>query len=141
MKVTLLLADAAQVADGKLYILGGGWSVMGPQPMPFAIAIKVEVPWDQANRKHNWRLALVDADGHPVLVPAGGGGEKRPLEVGGVFEVGRAPGLPAGTPIDLPLALSFAPVPLAPGRRFVWQFEVDGRVEEDWHLAFITRAR
>lgn len=29
MKVTMLLADAATVAEGKLYILGGGWSVTG----------------------------------------------------------------------------------------------------------------
>lgn len=27
MRVTMLLADAAQVAEGKLYILGGGWDV------------------------------------------------------------------------------------------------------------------
>ena len=27
MKVMLMLCDSAQVADGKLYILGGGWSI------------------------------------------------------------------------------------------------------------------
>ncbi|HYT79952.1 MAG TPA: sigma factor [Actinomycetota bacterium] len=30
LKVTMMLADAAEVADGKLFILGGGWSVTGP---------------------------------------------------------------------------------------------------------------
>ena len=29
-KVTMMLADAAQAVEGKLYILGGGWSVTGP---------------------------------------------------------------------------------------------------------------
>ena len=36
MKATLLLADAAQAAEGKLYVLGGGWSVTGPGPAPMA---------------------------------------------------------------------------------------------------------
>ena len=40
MKVTLMLADAAQVSEGKLHILGGGWSVTGP-PAPSAIALLV----------------------------------------------------------------------------------------------------
>ena len=44
MKVTMLLADAAQAVNGKLYILGGGWSVAGPDPTPMAIALKMEVP-------------------------------------------------------------------------------------------------
>jgi len=26
----MMLADAAQAVNGKLYIMGGGWSVMGP---------------------------------------------------------------------------------------------------------------
>jgi len=30
MKVTMLLADAASVADGNLDILGGGWNSTGP---------------------------------------------------------------------------------------------------------------
>jgi hypothetical protein len=29
MRVTMMLADAAQVSEGKLYILGGGWSIAG----------------------------------------------------------------------------------------------------------------
>ena len=43
MKVTMMLADSAQVAGGKLYILGGGWSITGPMPCPSAIAVIVVV--------------------------------------------------------------------------------------------------
>ncbi len=32
MRVTMILADAAQVVDNNSYILGGGWSVTGPGP-------------------------------------------------------------------------------------------------------------
>jgi hypothetical protein len=31
MKVTMMRADAVQAVAGKLYILGGGWSVTGPE--------------------------------------------------------------------------------------------------------------
>src|SRR4029450_7500344 len=99
MRVTILLADSAQVAAGKLYILGGGWSITGPEPAPGALAIKIEVPWNESNRRHRLRLALLDADGHPVMAPGEPGG---PLEIIGDFEVGRPPGLMPGTPIDLP---------------------------------------
>ncbi|HEX6654712.1 MAG TPA: hypothetical protein VF153_00720, partial [Candidatus Limnocylindria bacterium] len=63
MKVTLMLADFAQVSDGKLTIVGGGWSVTAPG-VPSAIAMYVQVPWDRANMKHQVRLELLDADGN-----------------------------------------------------------------------------
>ncbi|MGH2780595.1 MAG: hypothetical protein ACRDLA_04090 [Thermoleophilaceae bacterium] len=53
MKVTMLLADAAQTAEGKLYVLGGGWAITGPDPSPSAVAMYIEVPWDQANMRHD----------------------------------------------------------------------------------------
>jgi hypothetical protein len=106
MKVTMLLADAAQVADGKLYVLGGGWDVIGPQIGPTAIAMLMQVPWDQTNRRHRWRLELVDSDGEPVVVPTPMGGQE-PITVGGEFEVGRPPGIPPGTPISVPSAINF----------------------------------
>ena len=51
MKVTILLADSAQAINGKLYILGGGWSIADPGPVVMALAMKIEVPWDQAKRQ------------------------------------------------------------------------------------------
>src|SRR6185295_11764518 len=56
VKVTMLLADFAQVSDGKLTVVGGGWSLTGPEMTPFGIALLVQVPWDQANRRHTLRL-------------------------------------------------------------------------------------
>lgn len=133
----MLLADSAQAVDGKLYILGGGWSVTGPEPAPFALAIKVEVPWDQTNLHHTFRLALHDSDGHEVL--GGPGDARRPVGLEGGFEVGRPPGLKPGTPIDMPLALNFAPIPLQPGSRYVWTLSIDDETSDDWRVAFSTR--
>lgn len=134
----MMLCDAAQAVEGKLYILGGGWSVVGPAAMPMAIAIKLEIPWDQANRPCSWRLSLVDADGHAVFLPTPDGSQQVMLE--GQFEVGRPAGLPPGTPLDLPMVINIAPLPLRPGTRFEWLLDIDGNHLEDWRAGFSTRA-
>lgn len=137
MKVTLLLADAAHAVDNKLYILGGGWSVTGPDPVPFAIAMKLEVPWDRTNERHRWALRLLDADGQAVVVPTEHG--PAAVEISGEFEVGRPPGIPPGTPIDLSVAINSGPIPIPAGGRYVWRLAIDGAEDPAWELAFTTR--
>ena len=137
MKVTMLLADSAQAVNGKLYILGGGWSVTGPDPIPSAIAIQIEVPWDEANRRHRLELVLLSADGQPVMVPTPTG--DRPVQLGAEFEVGRPAGLKPGTPLGVALAINIGALPLPPDGRYVWRCSIDGRSEESWQLAFGTR--
>ena len=136
MSATLLLADAAQAVDGKLYVLGGGWSVTGPQPTPMAIALKIDVPWDQTNTRHSWRLELVDADGGPVEL----GDEPSPVQIEQEFEIGRPPGVKPGTPLDFVVAISIQPLPLETGKQYAWQLTIDGEGQNDWHLPFSTRA-
>ena len=133
----MLLADAAQAVGGKLFVLGGGWSVIGPSPAPMAIAIKIDVPWHQTNHRHHWVLDLVDQDGHPVMVPVADG--KRPVQVTGDFQVGRPAGVAEGTPIDVPLAISVGPIPLPPGTRCVWRLSIDGVADPNWQVAFDVR--
>ncbi len=138
VKVTMLLADYAQVSDGKLTVVGGGWSRTGPDPLPFAIALLVLVPWDQANRKHVMRLELVDSDGNPVMMD-GEEGEAAVVFFDDIeFEVGRPAGVKPGTPLDLPLAINSAPLPLDPGR-YEWRLTIDGESDEEWRLAFTVR--
>lgn len=139
MKLTMLLADAVQAVNGKLYVLGGGWSIIGPEPTPSAIAMKVEVPWDEANKKHRFRLALIDADGHPVTAPTPSG--DRPVEIAGEFEAGRPAGLKAGTPLDVVVALNIGPLPLQADSRYVWRCWIDEQTREDWEVGFSTRAK
>ncbi len=138
MKATMILADAAQAVDGKLYILGGGWSITGPTPSPFAIAIKIEVPWDRAAAAHTLTLALVDADGNTVEIP-GPEGDHEPLVFEQAFETGIPPGIKPGTPLDFALAINFGPVPLPPGGRYEWRMAIDGVEDDAWRLAFSTR--
>jgi hypothetical protein len=136
MRVTMLLADAAQEVNGKLYVLGGGWSVTGPDVPPMALAVKLDVPWTEANQAHSFELVLVDTDGHPV----GGRGEGQGVRVDGQFEVGRPGGVPAGSDIDVAFAISVPPVPL-PAGRYAWQLLIDGETHADWLRPFQVRAR
>ena len=133
MRVTIMLADAAQESGGKLFILGGGWSVTGPMIPPSAIALKIDVPWDQANRPHHWRLELMTEDGDPFEI------ERQPLRVEGEFEVGHPPGAAPGSFIDVPIAVNFGSFPLTPGARYVWELNIDGETNTDWNREFFVR--
>ncbi|MDQ1604101.1 MAG: hypothetical protein QOE01_1946 [Actinomycetota bacterium] len=135
MRVTMLLADAAQEVNGKLYILGGGWSVTGPDLPPMALAVKVDVPWGDANTAHQFSLFLVDADGRAVRL-----GDERDVTFSGQFEVGRPAGLPPGSDIDFAFAVPVPPLPL-PAGRYAWQLSIDGDTREDWQRTFQVRAR
>ena len=85
----LLLADGAQVQNGKLYVLGGGWDRLQfpdyPQTFPCGIAFGVRVPWTETNRRHTFAIRALTADNDREL-----------FSLEGEFEVGRPPGIPAG---------------------------------------------
>jgi hypothetical protein len=133
MKVTMMLADHAQALNGRLYIMGGGAThvVLGT---PFAIALLIEVPWDQANEKHHFALQLTNGDGQSVNVPTQTG--TGPLEIGGDFEVGRPPGIKKGSRLPFALALNFGPMPLLSDTVYVWSLNIDGVRSREWELVF-----
>lgn len=133
----MLLADSAQVADGKLFILGGGWSVTGPDPTPSAVAMKIDVDSPDFLKNHHWELFLEDADGRPVVIDSPDG--PQPVEVRGQFQVGSPEGLPPGTSVDVPIAINFGPIPLAPASRYMWRLVIDGNNPTGGHVSFTTR--
>lgn len=89
VKAILLLADYAVVAEGKLTVVGVGWNLTGPDPVPSAIGLVLEVPWDKTNTHHTWALVLKDSDGNEVTDPGGNA-----VRIDGGFEAGRPPGQP-----------------------------------------------
>ena len=127
---TMMLADSAQAVEGKLYILGGGWNLTAGGG-PSAVAVVLNVSWDLANTRHEWRLELIDSDDQPVLIE----GQEEPVAAWGAFEVGRPAGLPTGTELISPLAVNIGPLPL-PSGRFVWRLLIDGQPIETARLAF-----
>ncbi len=118
----MLLCDAAQEANGKLYVIGGGWSdvLQSDQPMSMALAIVLHVPWDQTNMKHEFRVQLQTADGEPWMHDGGA-----PIQAEANFEIGRPPGIKPGSELNAPIAPSFHGV-LLPAGGYVWKLTVDG---------------
>ena len=132
----MMLADHAQVADGKLFVSGGGWSVCGPGPVACAVALLFHIPWQHTNERISFTLRLLDEDGMPVSQPGPGGSQE--VQASGQFEAGRPAGLAPGTDINVPITFNMV-LQLAPGRRFTWVLEVDSQVDEAWRLSFATR--
>jgi hypothetical protein len=121
----MLLCDAAQAVEGKLYVLGGGWSQILEvgTPVSMGLAIKVSVPWDRTNEPHHLVARLVTADGGEVRI----GDDERLVEAVADFEIGRPPGLAPGTQLDAVFAPNFMALILEPDG-YVWELEIGGVV-------------
>lgn len=127
IEIQLILCDAA-VSDpsGKVHMLGAGWSVTGAPTAPHAVAVLLGIPWDRANRKIPLKLELCDDDGRPVQVPVPDGSTTT-IEHTGNFEIGRPPGLAAGTLLDAAFAVSIPLLQLQPGR-YQWRLEIGDQI-------------
>lgn len=137
VKLSLMLAQAASDAGGLLHVINGGWTQMGPEPMPYAIAGTMELPWDSAGVPQKIRFELLDDQGKPIMNgdPEG----KQPVRVDGEWNVAPAPGVPRGTPLSSPIAINLPPQALTPGCRYEWRAEINGETHEDWRLGFAIR--
>lgn len=98
----LMLADGAQVAGDKLYVLGGGWSFIRAKALPanhaMAVALGILVGWMQTNRRHRFRIEVRDDDRDRSIA-----------HVEGEFEQGRPAGHPEGQPLRVLMALPLNP--------------------------------
>jgi hypothetical protein len=65
--------------------------------------------------------------------------EAEPVKIESILEVGRPPGVKPGTPLAVPFAVNFGPIPLEAGSQYVWRLSIDGHSEDDWNLTFSTR--
>ena len=63
----MLLADRAEVLNGKLYMMGGAWDRRHIKdintPVSLTIVIGVLVPWNLTNEPHRLRIRIEDDDG------------------------------------------------------------------------------
>jgi hypothetical protein len=117
----ILICDFAEALNGKLYILGGGWSQhLGPADVSCTLAVRLSVPWNQANQKHSLAIVLRSEDEVPVVGPEG-----NPVALSGDFEIGRPPGLVPGEDLTNTFAYRVENLPLADGG-YSFVVEVDG---------------
>ena len=94
----VILCDAAQVQGEKLFMLGGGWSLIWAKEFPaqhqMAVAAGILIPWLETNSRHRFRIQ-VRAEQGTIFG-----------DVNGEFEQGRPPGLPPGTTQRVMLTLN-----------------------------------
>lgn len=117
---TAMLADGAQVAQGKLYILGGQWDriMVGQFPAQhpsMAVALVIRVEYNEAPKAFNLNVELM-LDGKPL-------GAKTT----GHLSIGHAAGLAHGAPQFAPVTATFNNVQFdGPGRyEFVVSADTD----------------
>jgi hypothetical protein len=122
IEATMLLCDDAQAVGGKLYMLGGGWSMLTKvQPTAnMALAVKLSVPWSRANERVHIEATLITDQGETVTQQ-----NDQPVRTEGDLEVGRPPGLRHGTPLDATFVLNFQGLDLEAGG-YVWELKVGG---------------
>jgi hypothetical protein len=124
IEATMLLCDAAHAVGGKLYILGGGWSILAKvQPRAnMSLAVKLAVPWSRANERIHIDAVLITDQGEEVTQE-----EDQPVRAEGELELGRPPGLRHGTPLDATFVLDFQGLDLPVGG-YVWELRLGSQM-------------
>jgi len=118
---TALLADAASVENGKLYIHGGAWTVINAADLPvthpsISLAMVFRVEYTEALENHSVVVDLLDEDDTP-LGP----------RIEGTIQVGHPPGTRPGTAAFVPQALRFNLVRFEREGGYRFRVETDGR--------------
>ena len=103
MQTTLLLCDHAQEVAGKLYVLGGGWSIYRGCARHHGTRRQDLGSWDAANIPHDFAARLVTEDGvDPVAADRRRRLGATRIEFQGRFEAGRPAGLAPGSEASTP---------------------------------------
>lgn len=131
----LILADAAQADNGKVHMLGAGWSITGTPTAPQSVVALIKVPWDRANEQLPLRLNLLNEDGRDVLMPAPEGEPGERFDFQAVLEVGRPSGVKPGNPIDSAMVVNVPSLTLVSGG-YTWLLSIS---EETFRTSFQVR--
>lgn len=145
ISVAMILASVAQVEEGRLIVVGGGWSVRDPDPGgSAAIGLMLYVPREMLGKTISTRLTLEDAvsgdevtvvpltaEGEPMGDPAG-------IQIQGNIVPAGLDDAELTTPLVVPLAATLPPFHLPPGQAFRWQLYLDEETRPEWALAFRT---
>jgi len=119
--ILLITADAATVSDGKVNILGGGWTRITAGPANFTLVVRIDIPWSLTNQQLPWSLSLVDQDGSAYTPP----GSETALELAGELQIERHDDSNLGSSFEAPMLFPFVGLPLRPGT-YEWIFTVAG---------------
>ena len=135
MDVDAFLCDHAEVAEGKLFLNGGGVSVCQVPPEPphvinIFLAAVIHVPYTATNETHTLTVTLLDEDGNHVLpwIPPGMP-DPDPVVVQTEFTIGRPAVLAPGEAQPVPVAFGFQGLPIAAVGAYSFVVQIDGAEE------------
>lgn len=117
-----IIADGVHAANGKIYVLGGGWDTVFVGGFParhhtLGLALRIRVPWTRTGEELTLTVDLVDEDGQSLF------GERRPVQK---FTVGRPPGLPDGNDVGFVRALTFNGLVFPKPGGYAFLVDIDG---------------
>ena len=123
----LILADWAEVINGKIYLQGGGWSAINAyEPLPITrsigVAVSPRVEWHETNMPHTLEMRIIREEGQAELA-----------KIEARFEVGRRAGMPQGISQPNPIAVNL-PLKFEHAGEYEVHASIDG--EEVATLAF-----
>lgn len=113
------LADAADVASGKLFVLGGAFDTINVAQLPathpaLAVALRLLLGPLDLDRKHDLEVLLLDADARHIA------------SAKGELQVAKAAGSPAGWKQAVLLPLRFFHVPFQHAGHYSIEILVNG---------------
>lgn len=116
-----MLADAAQVQNGKLFILGGGFDTISVRSLPavhrsLTLAMVAEVDPDERQRDLELLIALIDEDGGAIGV-----------EAKGRLRVGAPPNLPPGSSSIVPIVSPFHNITFSEAKGYAFVVTLEDR--------------
>jgi hypothetical protein len=119
--VAAMLADAAQVTAGKLFVLGGAFDTITARSFPalhrsLSVALVAEIGPGDRNRDLELAIRLLDEDGNELGV-----------ESKGKMRVGAPSALPAGATSLVPLVGAFGGIRFPNPGGYVFVIEHDGQ--------------
>jgi hypothetical protein len=138
MTAWITLADFAQVHAGKLFVVGGGASVVGV-PAQFGVGVEIIVPWANRSKAQEFRVDLVDADGRQASFPSPvAGTPPPPFQLKGQVVVNPATGVKEGSDISAVVAFNVVGMPLAAGASYTLRLFVGSDTEPTAKKTFST---
>lgn len=113
------LADAADVASGKLFVLGGAFDTIHVQALPathpvLAVAMRLLLSPNDLDRQHALEILLLEADGKTIA------------SAKGELTVAKSPDSPAGWKQAVILPLRFLNVPFQQAGHYSIEILVNG---------------
>ncbi|MFL6162240.1 MAG: DUF6941 family protein [Jatrophihabitantaceae bacterium] len=112
MKAAMMIADYAEAVNGKLYMMGAGWSDALASPdglVDCYVAVTFAFTPDEVRSKHTLEIRLVDSEDGQVKING------REVMHGGTFVVGPVSEATKATAVVSNLAAQFKGLPLGSG--------------------------